>query len=173
MTFVPYVLNAVNNILAGLLVLKDSDGESLISATSPSLIYPPTYPFLCAYPGGISPAGQRTPAGDSFASDQWGVIVRYIAGKAGDGYLNDQEEKLWVWTQLMLETLRKYPTLNFPLDPGDPEGDRQPEIEELAIPYAQVNGVSRFGVFRDDVQHLGFEITITLPFNVDNDRDWR
>lgn len=162
-----YVEQAVKNVLAGMLQLVDSDGNALVSATSPALVYPTTYPFMCGYPGGVSPAGQQDSIGDTYRVDRWGVVLRYIAGKIGDSYLGGQEVKLWEWSVLMLETLRRYPSLEFLTD------GTTPEIPQLDPRGATVTGVTRFGVFRDDSDHLGFEITLDIPFIIENERIWR
>lgn len=119
---------------------------------------PGVYPFWILFPGGT--IAQTDVAGEPFELQTYGVICRYIVGKVGDNYEGVNFSKLWVYLPAVINFLGSHRDLIFQ------EG--QDPIEELQPEGITIGTASRFGVFRDDPDHLGFELPIVLTFHVDN-----
>ncbi|MDX1995599.1 MAG: hypothetical protein SF029_24660, partial [bacterium] len=50
--------------------------------------------------------------------------------------------------------------------------DDQTQIDALRPAGSSINNIGRVGVFRDDELHVGYEVTHTLEFHIDNEDDF-
>lgn len=157
-----YLNQAIDSLLAGIALLTDDDGSRLIAITQKSLLPLPTqFPAVIAHQAGIQAATLNS-AGAPYQEQVHTVALRYLIGKASEGYHSRLQERLWLDQVRLVNHINAHPHLRFSADT-----DVFPVIGELAPDGAQARGAGRLGIFRDDPQHIGLEFQITLTFHVE------
>lgn len=121
---------------------------------------PSVYPFWVAYPGGFTIPDD---AGDDYDDQQYTIVLRYIAGSINDNFDGVLLGKLWLYQVAVINMFRQHRSLTY--------AKNQQDIPELADWMTRISSVSRFGVFRDDVQRLGMEFQLELRFHVEDEEE--
>lgn len=157
-----YLSLAVDNLVTLLSGLTDADNQPL-ARTVQKYLYPQpsAYPFMCLYPGGAQGLGRNERAGTDYALQTFGVIGRYVIGKVNDQFDGYQMGKLWLYLPMMLNAINEHPDLRASADVSP--------VAALSPDGGEALEATRLGVFRDDPIHLGFEISITLPFHIERE----
>ena len=167
-----YLLRAARQIKYGL--------EKLTLDSSPAFrkvqtnIYPlgSSYPWAGIYPGG-GQLGSNEPSDSDAEQQRFNVVIRIYIGKASEKLDGRLLDALWLYEPLVMNWINQHPDLVFGATQAT---DMNTEYSDMSFDFAHIaelepdgvicNVVSRFGVFRDQQDHLGIELAVQLPFNV-------
>lgn len=160
MTFSDEYLNeAADNIIDGLLALKDTNDNSLLGMVQKFIFpYPSTDSWACVHTYGATV--NVDPSKDYQHSQQdWTVPIRIGVGSIEEGYLGRQQERLFIILPQVVNMFVTHPDLTF--------------ITGHTKPTYYANSWVEFGAIRSGTENLNergrvifIDIPIRITFNV-------
>ncbi len=117
---------------------------------------PTAFPCVMLYPGGLT-AGD---AGEPYDEQAITVISRFLIGKVQSNLKGENQKLLWLFIPYAVNWFNAHSDLSW----------KTGQADLWLIPGgAFVTSVTRNGLFRDDPEHVGFELSHTLKFNIENE----
>jgi hypothetical protein len=154
-----YLNLAVDRVLEAWKQFELPNAEFRVCQHAQKYLFPtPTrFPCVCLYPSGITHAPAGNPQDEVVAT----VTMRYLIGNIHQGLVGEYQARLWMIIPYVIHWFNTYPNLIW-------------ESGQTQIPYLQPDGASventtRLGVFRNDDEHVGVEIPLTLRFMTYNE----
>lgn len=157
-----YLQTSVNRVLDAFLSLTDENGDGLIFAVRdyPTPL-PNTMPCAVSFPPQLRSVED---VGSPYKLYSYEVPIRVYLGKPGERYTGENARDLYEWIPRLVTWVNRHPDLVF-----NPE---QAHIEELDAMGTMITNTTRTGVFSDNPEHIGFEMTLRLRFHIGDEDEY-
>jgi hypothetical protein len=159
-----YLNQAVHNLAEGLRLLTDARGQPLVASVQNYLEPLPTTSTWMALMPGQTQLGINENMGTDYDRQIYNVIIRWVVGTRGEMFDGELSGLVWQHLPLLINYINQHPALVF--------HERQAQIENLSPEGVRCTGATRQGTFRDDPEHIGIEVAVTVPFHIEIPERW-